>query len=74
MNFWSDEMKKSMDKDAFGLTFAQFGDWAERSSRKIFKRNKKERLFMDDVYKDSDGRSKVIPIFRKSRNRPDTSR
>jgi hypothetical protein len=26
LNFWSDEMKKSMDKDAFGLTFAQFED------------------------------------------------
>jgi hypothetical protein len=67
-------MKKSMDRDVFGLTFAQFEDWAERSSRKIFKRNKKERLYMDDAYKDSDGRSKVIPISRKSRNRAGTSR
>ena len=67
-------MKKSMNKDVFGLTLAQFEDWAERSSRKIFKRSKKERLSRDDAYKDSDGRSKVIPISRKSRNRPDTSR
>lgn len=66
-------MKKSMNKDVFGFTLSRFEDWAERSSRKIFKRSKKERLFMDDAYKDSDGRSKVIPISRKPRNRPDTS-
>jgi hypothetical protein len=70
----ADEMKKSMDRDVFGLTFAQFEDWAEKSSRKFFKRNKKERLYMDDAYKDSDGRSKVISISRKSRNRAGASR
>jgi hypothetical protein len=61
-------MKKPIDRDIFGFTLAQFEDWAEKSSRKMFKRHKKERSFLDDVSERSGG--KVIPISQKSRHRP----
>ncbi|MDQ3186014.1 MAG: hypothetical protein M3Q16_06045 [Pseudomonadota bacterium] len=64
-------MKKPVDRDIFGYTLAQSEDWAEKSSRKMFKRHKKEQNFMDDVSERS-GR-KVIPISQKPRHRPRAS-
>ncbi|MGH8761978.1 MAG: hypothetical protein ACREUR_01965 [Nitrosospira sp.] len=58
-------MKKTAGRDTFGFTLAQFEDWAERSSQKMFKRYKKNQSRR--IAAESGG--KIIPISRKTRNR-----
>jgi hypothetical protein len=58
-------MKNPIDRDIFGFTLAQFEDWVEKSSQKMFKRYKKDRSLRIS----EESRGKVIPISRKTRNR-----
>lgn len=62
-------MKKSMemDRDRADFAFAQFEDWVEESPRKMLKRPKKERSFIDEG--SECGRGKVMPVSRRSKHR-----